>query len=235
MHFPDGVLRTPLRSVTVGIRFQIRLENWLDHQLGGGLHHSIPDSRNSERPFPAPGLWDHHPPDRLWFIRLVAQLLSDTSQPLLQPFPLDIFEALSIYSRRALIGSSQFISMGQNVLSVYLVVEQVKAVPRFVLRLAVQLDLKVPNLTRRCQTHRQSPFLPSFTSTPEARALPSAGITRLHRSYGPLRLPGWPPPFLTTSGTRSPPVPSLPQLPGSPSLHAVLTTPVDRTGACWFL
>src|SRR5258708_25915930 len=31
------------------------------------------------------------------------------------------------------------------------------------------------------------------------------------------------------------PFPDLPQLPRPPSLHAVLTTPVDRTGACRFL
>src|ERR1700686_1654206 len=34
---------------------------------------------------------------------------------------------------------------------------------------------------------------------------------------------------------RPPPAPDLPQLPRSPSLHAVPTTPVDRTGACRFL
>src|SRR5258708_30267515 len=34
---------------------------------------------------------------------------------------------------------------------------------------------------------------------------------------------------------RPPPYPDLPQLPRSPSLHAVLITPVDRTGACRFL
>src|SRR2546421_12514386 len=34
---------------------------------------------------------------------------------------------------------------------------------------------------------------------------------------------------------RAPPAPGLPQLPTSPFLHAVLTTPVDRTGACRFL
>src|SRR5215831_15271032 len=90
--------------------------------------------------------------------------------------------------------------MGQNVLSPDLVVEHVEAVSRLVLRLAIQLDLKFPYLTRCCQTHRQSPLLPSFTSTPEVRALSSAGITRLHRSYGPLRLPDWPPPFLATFG-----------------------------------
>src|SRR5215472_5613122 len=81
-----------------------------------------------------------------------------------------------------------------------LVVEHVEAVSRLILRLAIQLDLKFPYLTRRCQTHRQSPLLPSFTSTPEVRALSSAGITRPHRSYSPLRLPDWPPSFLTTFG-----------------------------------
>jgi len=37
------------------------------------------------------------------------------------------------------------------------------------------------------------------------------------------------------SGVRPPPAPDLPQLPRSPSLHAVLATPVDRTGACRLL
>ena len=35
----------------------------------------------------------------------------------------------------------------------------------------------------------QSPLLISFKSIPEARALPSTGITRLQQSYDPLRLP----------------------------------------------
>src|SRR6516225_10576269 len=55
--------------------------------------------------------------------------------------------------------------MGQDVLTIDLVVEHVEAVSRLVLRLAIQLDLKFPYLTRCCQTHRQSPLLPSFTST----------------------------------------------------------------------
>src|SRR5262252_6126020 len=106
--------------------------------------------------------------------------------------------------RRALVGSRQCVRMGQNILSPDLVVEHVEAVSRLVLRLAIQLDLKFPYLTRCCQTHRQSPLLPSFTSTPEVRALSSAGITRPHRSYGPLRLPDWSPPFLATFGAATP-------------------------------
>jgi hypothetical protein len=92
---------------------------------------------------------------------------------------------------------------------------QIETIFRFVLRLAIQLDLKFPNLARCCQTHRQSPYLSSFTSTPEVRALSSAGVTRPHQSYGPLRLPDWPPPFLATFGhatSASPGTPPLTQI-----------------------
>src|SRR5262249_14274226 len=125
-----------------------------------------------------------HPSHRLWLIRLVAYLLSDAGQPLPQSCRLNPFERLSIYSRRALVDSRPFVGVDQYVLAIDLVVEHVEAVSRLVLRLAIQLDLKFPYLTRCCETHRQSPLLPSFTSTPEVRALSSAGITRPHRSYG---------------------------------------------------
>ena len=100
---------------------------------------------------------------------------------------------------------------------------------RLVLRLAIQLDLKFPDLTRCGQTHRQSPLLPSFTSTPEVRALSSAGITRPPRSYSPLRLPDLAAALSGDVWGRDP-QPSRASLTDlrSPSLHAVLNTPVDR-------
>ena len=48
------------------------------------------------------------------------------------------------------------------------------------------------SVTRCCRLIVNHRSVSSFTSTPEARALPSAGIPRPQRSYGPLRLPGWP-------------------------------------------
>ncbi len=61
------------------------------------------------------------------------------------------------------------------------------------LRLAAELPRK-PSDTFRCyQAHRQSPILGCFESAPEVRALSSAGITRPHRSYDPVRLPPGPP------------------------------------------
>jgi hypothetical protein len=41
-------------------------------------------SRNTEWPFGAAGLWDHHPPHGSWLIRLGAKVLPDATQPFLQ-------------------------------------------------------------------------------------------------------------------------------------------------------
>ena len=100
-----------------------------------------------------------------------------------------------------------------------------------VLGLAIQLSLKHSDLCRCLQAPRQSPILCFFQSTPEVRALPSASITRLPRYSDPLRLPIWPPILPSAFEARPLPAPGLPQLPRPPSLHAVLTTPVDQTGA----
>src|SRR5664279_5733806 len=110
-----------------------------------------------------------------------------------------------------MIGARQFVGMVQNILSIHLVVELIETKSRLVLRLAIQLDLKFPYLTRRCQAHRQSPFLSSFSSTPEARALPSTGVTRLLRYLWPSPTPRWSLILKMTFGARdSPTIPSLP-------------------------
>jgi hypothetical protein len=45
------------------------------------------------------------------------------------------------------------------------------------------------------QAHHQSPTLFSVKSAPEVRVLSSAGVTRLRRSYDPVRLPRGPAPY----------------------------------------
>jgi hypothetical protein len=69
-----------------------------------------------------------------------------------------------------------------------------------------------------------------FESAPEVRALSSASITRLQRSYAPVRLPPWPPPFATSRPLPSP-LTGLPRLPEPPFRRAVPTTQADRAGA----
>src|SRR6266496_6400827 len=179
MYSPNRALGAPLRSVTIGTWFQIRLEYWLQHDLGCGLHHPVPNGRNPERPLPAPGLRDHHPSHRLWFVCLASQFLSEPVDPFLQPSRLNILETRPIHSRRSIIGSRQFIGMVQNIFPVHLVVELIETVLRLLLRLPIQLDLKFPYLARCCQAHHQSPLLSLFSSTLEVRVLPSTGITRL--------------------------------------------------------
>jgi hypothetical protein len=76
---------------------------------------------------------------------------------------------------------------------------------RSFLRLATQLSLKDPDHSRCLQAHRANHrHLAFFESTPEVRALCSAGITRPQRSYDPVRLPPWPPPVATLRPLPSP-------------------------------
>src|SRR6266568_2852814 len=191
IHLLDRILRTLPRPVAISIRLQVRFPDRFQNQLRRGLRHPIPYSRDSERPLPAARLGDHLPPHRLWFVRLIVQVLPEAVQPLFPPTRFDGLEALSIHPWRAIIGFCQCVCMQQNVLAVHLVVELVEAESRLVLRLSIQLDLQVPDFIRRCQAHRQSPLLSSFPSTPEVRALPSTGVTRLRRYLCPSPTPRW--------------------------------------------
>src|ERR1017187_9975881 len=190
VHFPDRVLRAPLRPIAIGIRIEVRFKDRFQHQLCGGLHHPVPYGRNPEWTLAPARLRDFHPSHGLWFIRLCPKVIPDAVQPSPQPCRFDPREALPIHSRRALIGLCQCICMVQNVFPVDLVVEQIETVVRLFLRFLVQLPLKHPDLNRCLQAHRQSPLLSFFKSTSEVRVLPSAGITRHHRYRDPLRLPG---------------------------------------------
>src|SRR4051794_41923881 len=87
-----------------------------------------------------------------------------------------------VHAWRALVGARQIVGVAQDVLAADLVVEQVEAERRLVLRLEIELPLKLPDTVRCCQAHRRSPILGSVASAPEARVLPSADITR-HRRY----------------------------------------------------
>ena len=80
-----------------------------------------------------------------------------------------------------------------------------------------------------CQVHCQSPLLAIIKSVPEVRALCSAGITRPHSSYGPVRRPRGPSPKVTSRARPSSP-PGLPRLPVSLFQRAVPITPADQDG-----
>ena len=69
-HPLDRFARATLRTIAERGGVQIRFKDWLQYQFRRGLHHPVPDRRDTERPLAAAGLWDHHPPHRLAPIRL---------------------------------------------------------------------------------------------------------------------------------------------------------------------
>src|SRR6516164_3744060 len=85
----------------------------------------------------------------------------------------------------------------------------------------------IVGVCRLIANHRNLAF---FESIPEVRALSSAGVTRLHRSYDPVRLPSVPPPKVTLRPLPSH-QPGLPRLPEPPFRRAAPTNPADRAGA----
>jgi hypothetical protein len=195
VHLLDRVSPAPPRPVAVGRGIEIRLEDRLQHQLGGSLNHPVPDRRDAEWPFAAARLRDHHPPHRFRPVRLRDEVLPETGKPLLQPSGLDRREGDPVHPRRTPIGARQSVGVAQNVLTADLVVEQVEAVRRLRLRLEIQLPLKPPDTLWCLQAHRQSPILVFLESTPEVRVLPSTGITRPRQYYDPVRLPPEPTPY----------------------------------------
>ena len=229
MHFLDRVQAASSRAVAIGAGIEVRLEDRLQHQLGSGLHHPVPDRRDAERALAAAGLRDQDPSHRCRPIRLLDQVRSEPGEPLFPPRRFDHREAHPVHPRRTRIRARQVVGVAQDVFPINLVVEQVEAEVRLRLRLEIQLPLKPPDAIGCLQAHRQSPILVFFGSTPEVRVLSSTGVTRLHRSYDPVRLPPTPPPF---AASRS--LPScrtgLPRLLASPFQRAVPTAPADRDG-----
>ena len=157
VHFLDRVGRAPSRAVAIGVVLEVRLEDRLQHELGGGLNHPIPDRRDAERAFAAPRLRDHHPPHRLWPVRLRDEFLAQARQPRFHARRLDLLEGRPVHPRRARIGAGQRVGVAKNVLAANLVVEQVEAEGGLRLRLAIELPLKAPDLFGRFEAHRQSP------------------------------------------------------------------------------
>src|SRR5205085_1183031 len=127
------------------------------HQLGSGLNHPIPDCRDAERTFAAARLRDHHPPHRLWPVRLRDEFLAQARQPIFRARRIDLGEGDPVHPRRTRICAGQPIGMAQNVFAANLVVEQVETESRLRLRLAIKLSLKAPDPFRCFEAHRQSP------------------------------------------------------------------------------
>ena len=72
------------------------------------------------------------------------------------------------------------------------------------LRPSTQQSLAAPVIDGVCRLIANHHDLAIFESAPEVGVLSSASITRLQRSYDPVRLPPWPPPCATSRPLPSP-------------------------------
>ena len=230
MDLLDGPSSAAARSVAVGFRQEIRLEDRLQHQLRRRLDHPVSNRRDAERAFAASGLRDLDPTNRVRSIRSRTQLLSEPPEPVLQALRFDRLEGHPVHPRGASIRARHLIGMGQNVLAVHLVVEPVEPERRLGLRLGVELPLKPLDLLRSREPHRQSPDPWPRRKHPEVRPRPSTGVTRLPRYHGPLRLPHEPPPRAASRAATPRPCGD-PTLRTGPFPHAVPTTPLGCVGA----
>jgi hypothetical protein len=58
-HLSDGVVGSPVGAEAVGTRLELRLKDWLEHQLEGRLHDPIPHGGDAQPACLAAGLGDH--------------------------------------------------------------------------------------------------------------------------------------------------------------------------------
>jgi hypothetical protein len=99
---------------------------------------------------------------------------------------------------------------------------------------ATQRDRKVISVTRCYRPSSITALFPLSPAHQKQGPFPPPALPGLHglTALSDFRAGHHP---STTLKVRPSPNPDLPQLPRSPSPHAVLTTPVDRIGACRFL
>ena len=81
MRFLDRIDRATTRSIAISTVLEVRLEDRLQYDLGGGLNDPAADSGNSERTLTSPWLRDHHPPHRIGPVRLRNEFLTQARQP----------------------------------------------------------------------------------------------------------------------------------------------------------
>jgi len=135
------------------------------------------------------------------------------------------------------VGPAASVGVLQYIGPIHLVVQQIEPIPGFSLRFGMQRALQLLNTCRSCQVS-QSPLLAASRVRLEPGRLSSTGVTRLRRSYAPLRHPARP-----GSIPRGMPVDrahgrftGLPVLPLPASfVPAVVTTPAQPAGVYFAL
>ena len=85
VYFLDGIHRPATGAIAISRALELGLEDWFQHDLGGGLNRPISDGWNAERTLAIVIRFrDHHPPHRNRPVRLRNQFLAQACQPRIQ-------------------------------------------------------------------------------------------------------------------------------------------------------
>ena len=115
---------------------------------------------------------------------------SRAAQPLGQPRRLDVVERHPVHARCSAVGSAQRVGVLKDVRPVHLVVELVEAEGGLLLRLEIELRRRFLILSG---VARLTPISlrpsPAWQACQKSGPFPPRWLRRLHRYYGPVRLP----------------------------------------------
>ena len=137
LHVDHRLLGVSPRTVGVLLGWKISIEDRIEHQHRCCHADPIAQGRDAQRPEFAVGLRDEHSSDGVRSVSLLPERKRQFTEPPLHPVRFDIYEVLSIYTRRALVGAALGVGVSQDVLAVNLVVQGVEAVTGFCLRFRV--------------------------------------------------------------------------------------------------
>lgn len=177
-------------SIGVLLRLRIGLKDRLQDQHHSHLRHAVPDGPDPQRAWLAIRFGEEHASRGARLIRSVLQVPRQFVQPPVTPVGFDALERLGVDPRSPTVGAAPEVGESQDVAAVHLVVQSVKAVvwAHPSLWRATSPGASEPSVEVLGSRPSPGPRVPSDVGL-ELRPLPSAGVTRLRRYYGPVRHP----------------------------------------------
>jgi hypothetical protein len=199
--------RASPRPEPIRARFEVRLEDRLQHQLGRHLYHPVSHRRDAQGPHLAVCLGDVHAPHDLRAVLACAQHFAQLLQEELDTVLLHALDRHPVDPRRAAVAAHSPPRLAQDVTPAHLVVQRVEAPSRCPLGCGPELPLQLSHVVVwlittgvvRSGLAGHSLALTRLLSMTTAGTLPSSrvmphGLRRLGsrltvRYYDPLGLP----------------------------------------------
>jgi site-specific DNA recombinase len=122
------------RSVGILFRLQVGFEDRRQYDDGCRLRYPGPNRRYAQRSLFAARFVDPDATYRRRPVGLALECLGEFAQPTVLAVRFDVREALTVHACRTALGAGQSVRMGQNILSVHLVVQRVEPKVGFFLR-----------------------------------------------------------------------------------------------------